>query len=133
MWTIPHNVTVGEVVLTTYMGVVLFLERPALLSAPRPQTSPSSCTALQLQKQRKGMKVAYDTDSCQLCKEQIGLVCTTTHQRLSHPTATAVVNNGMLLWLTVSFLFHPLAHPYTLALVLTGVGAVPELIIGFSH
>ena len=39
MWTVPHNLTAGEVVLTTYMGVVvvLFLERPALLSAPRPQ------------------------------------------------------------------------------------------------
>ena len=39
-----------ERVPTTYMVVVLFLERPALLSAPRPQTRPSSCTAPQLRK-----------------------------------------------------------------------------------
>ena len=49
-WTIPHNLTAGEVVLTTYMVVVLFLERPAFQSGPRPRTSPSSCTALQLRK-----------------------------------------------------------------------------------
>ena len=49
MWTVPHNLTTGEVVFTTYMLVVLFLERPALPSAPRPQTN-SSCTALQLRK-----------------------------------------------------------------------------------
>ena len=35
--------------------------------------------------------------------------------------------------LTVSFLLHPLARPCTLALVPAGVGAVPELIIGFPH
>ena len=69
MWTVPHNLTAGEVVLTTYMGVVLFLERPALLSAPRPRASPSYCTALQLRKGnlygggKARMQVAYDTDS----------------------------------------------------------------------
>ena len=46
MWTVPHKLTPGEVVLTTYMLVVLFLERSVLLSVPRPRTSPSSCTVL---------------------------------------------------------------------------------------
>ena len=50
MSTVPYILTSGEVVLTTYMVLVLILERPALLSAPRPQTSPSSCTVLQLRK-----------------------------------------------------------------------------------
>ena len=34
IWAVLHNLTAGEVVLTTYMLVVLFLERSALLSAP---------------------------------------------------------------------------------------------------
>ena len=33
IWTVPHNLFVGEVVLTTYMIVVLYLERQRLLSA----------------------------------------------------------------------------------------------------
>ena len=33
MWTIPLNRTAREMVLTTYMLLVLFLERPVLLSA----------------------------------------------------------------------------------------------------
>jgi len=67
-----------------------------------------------VRKGRKGTKVAYNAD-CQLCKEQIGLVCTTIHLSLTHPTTTAEVQNGMLLWLAVSFLLHPLARPYTSA------------------
>ena len=85
MWTIPHNLTAGEVLFTTYMVVVLFLERPALLSVQRPQTSPSSYTALQLQKvkfiqQRKGMQVTYDVDLVNTAKSRLylGLVCSPT-------------------------------------------------------
>ena len=79
MWTSYYaQFTAGnwERVLTTYMVVVLFLERPALLSAPRPQTSPSSCAALQLRKgnlnSREQAQVTYDAKSrqyriCVLC------------------------------------------------------------------
>ena len=87
MWN-PHILTAGEMVLTTYKVVVLFRDRPAFQSGPRPQESPSSCTALQLRKRNlySGKK---DT--------QVALY--TIPLRLTHPTATAAVNNSMLLYI----------------------------------
>ena len=70
---ILHNFTAGnrELVLTTYMAVALFLERPALLSATQPQTRPSYCTANtegESVQQRIGMQIAYDPDSVNSAK-----------------------------------------------------------------
>ena len=79
MWITLHNFTLEEVVLTTYMIVVLFLERPALLSAPRPQTSPSSCTTLQLlnwnlyREEKARMQVAHNADSVNSAKSRLYL------------------------------------------------------------
>ena len=41
------------------------------------------------------MEVAYDADLLNSALAAIGLVCTTIHLRLPHPTTTAVVNNCM--------------------------------------
>ena len=97
MWITLHNFTSGEVVLTTYMIVVLFLERPALLSAPRPQTSLSSCTALQLlngnlykeENAYSHCMLAYNADSVNSAKSRLylGFVCSAIYLQLSHPTA----------------------------------------------
>ncbi len=109
-----HSLTAGEVVLTTYMGVVLFLERPALPSAPRPQTSPSSCAALQLRKgnlysgeqaRRSHTMLTRSTlpglDSCAL---QF-----TFDYNITRPTTSAAVNQSISCW-------HPLARPNSLSM-----------------
>ena len=91
--------TAGEVVLTTYMGVALFLERPALPSAPRPQTIPSSCTTLQLRKGNRICTVEIYRQT-QLCQEQVVSIARIrvlyNSHWLTHPTTTAAVEESLL-------------------------------------
>ena len=66
-------------------NIVLCSERPALLSAPQPQTSPSSCTTLQL---RKGNVYSGGKECCLPSTDRsIGLFCTAIHH-LIPPNST---------------------------------------------